>query len=187
MPRPTRIEGLAIVSDDGMLADAGGHMPPGLLIEGDQRFFQDRLDQAAALVQGRHSHEGGGPRAARRRRLIVTRQIAALAETDIYANALLWNPKGATLQHAWEQLGAPDGMLAVIGGTEVYGLFLAVGYDCFHLSRVPDVQLPGGRPVFPGVGPDRSPEDVLKSHGLKPGAPHVFDAARGVTMATWSR
>jgi dihydrofolate reductase len=187
MPRPTRTEALAIVSADGMLADADGHMPASLLVEADQRFFQDRLDQAAVLVQGRHSHEGGGQRAARRRRLIVTRQITALAETDIHPNALLWNPKGATLQEAWEQLGAEDGMLAVIGGTEVYGLFLGIGFDCFHLSRVPDVRLPGGRPVFPGVGPDYSPEDVLKSHGLQPGASHVFDATRGVTMVTWSR
>jgi len=187
MPRPTRIEGLAIVSADGMLADADGHMPKSLLIEADQRFFQDRLDQAAVLVQGRHSHEGGGQRAARRHRLIVTRRIAALAETAIYPNALLWNPKGATLQQAWERLGAGDGMLAVIGGSEVYGAFLEIGFDCFHLSRVPDVQLPGGRPVFPEVGLDRSPEDVLRSHGLKPGTPHVFDAARKVTMVTWSR
>ena len=187
MPHPTRIEGLAIVSADGMLADASGHMPKSLLVEADQRFFQDRLDQAAVLVQGRHSHEGAGPRAARRRRLIVTRRIAALAETDIYPNALLWNPTGATLREAWGRLGAGDGMLAVIGGTEVYGLFLNIGFDCFHLSRVPDVQLPGGRPVFPGVGPDRSPEDVLRSHGLEPGPPHVFDPTRGVTMMTWSR
>jgi len=187
MPRPTRIEGLAIVSADGMLADAAGHMPESLLVEGDQRFFQDRLDQAAVLVQGRHSHEGSEARAARRRRLIVTRQIAALAETNIYPNALLWNPNGATLQQAWERLGAADGVLAVIGATEVYGAFLTIGYDCFHLSRVPQVRLPGGRPVFPGVGPDRSPEDVLISHGLKPGEQRVFDAARGVTMVTWSR
>jgi dihydrofolate reductase len=187
MPRPTRIEGLAIVSADGMLADADGHMPDSLLVEADQRFFQDRLDQAAVLVQGRHSHEGGGPRAARRRRLIVTRQIAALTETDIYPNALLWNPKGATLQEAWERLGADDGMLAVIGGTEVYGAFLAIGFDCFHLSCVPDVRLPDGRPVFPGVGPARSPDDVLRSHGLKPGPLRMLDAARGVTMVTWSR
>ena len=186
MPRPTHIEGLAIVSADGMLADASGHMPKSLLVEADQRFFQDRLDQAAALVQGRHSHEGG-ERAARRRRLIVTRRIAALAETELYPNALLWNPNGATLQQAWQRLGAADGMLAVIGATEVYGAFLIIGYDCFHLSRAPQVRLPGGRPVFPGVGPDRSPEDVLASHGLKPGEQRVFDAARGVTMVTWRR
>src|SRR5262245_33104841 len=58
MPRPTRIEGLAIISADGMLADANGHMPKSLLVKADQQFFQDTLDQAALLVQGRHSHEG---------------------------------------------------------------------------------------------------------------------------------
>jgi dihydrofolate reductase len=186
MPRPTRIEGLAIVSADGMLADADGHMPKSLLVKADQTFFQDTLDQAAVLVQGRHSHEGS-PRAARRRRLVLTRRIARLAEDTTYPNALLWNPKGATLQAAWERLGAPDGMLAVIGGTEVYDLFLAIGYDRFHLSRVSHVRLPAGRPVFSEIGAGRTPEEVLASHGLKPGPQHVFDAMLGVTMVTWSR
>jgi dihydrofolate reductase len=186
MPSPTRIEGLAIVSVDGMLADADGHMPKSLLVEADQQFFQDTLDQAAVLVQGRHSHEGS-PRAAHRRRLVLTRRIAGIAEDTTYPNALLWNPRGATLQEAWERLGASDGMLAVIGGTEVYGVFLAIGFDRFHLSRAPHVRLPGGRPVFPEVSPDRTPEQVLASHGLKPGPQRVFDATLGVTMVTWSR
>ena len=186
MPHPTRIEGLAIVSADGMLADADGHMPKSLLVEADQQFFQDTLDQAAVLVQGRHSHEGS-PRAARRRRLILTRRIAGIAEDTTFPNALLWNPKGATLQEAWERLGSPNGMLAVIGGTEVYALFLTIGFDRFHLSRAPHVRLPGGRPVFPEVGAGRTPEEVLASHGLKPGPQHVFDSTLGVTMVTWSR
>ena len=50
-------------------------------------------------------------------------------------------------------------MLAVIGGPDVYGLFLDIGYDVFHLSRVPDIRLPGGRPVFPEIGPNRSPKN----------------------------
>src|SRR5437899_8781159 len=83
MPHPTRIEGLAIVSADGMLADADGHMPKSLLVEADQQFFQDTLDQAAVLVQGRHSHEGSS-RAAHRRRLVLTRRIAAIAEDTTY-------------------------------------------------------------------------------------------------------
>jgi dihydrofolate reductase len=186
MPRPSRIEGLAIISADGMLADADGHMPKSLLVKADQQFFQDTLDQAAVLVQGRHSHEGS-PRAARRRRLILTHRIAGVAEATTYPNALLWNPSGATLQQAWERLGAPDGMLAVIGGTEVYDLFLTIGFDRFHLSRAPHVRLPGGRPVFSAIGVGRTPEQVLASHGLKPGPQHVFDSTLGVTMVTWSR
>jgi dihydrofolate reductase len=186
MPRPTRIEGLAIISADGMLADADGHMPKSLLVEADQQFFQDSLDQAAVLVQGRYSHEGS-PRAARRHRLILTRRIVDIAEDTTYPSALLWNPKGATLQQAWTRLGAPDGMLAVIGGTEVYDLFLTIGYDRFHLSRVPHVRLPGGRPVFSDIAAGRTPEQVLASHDLKPGPQHVFDSTLGVTMVTWSR
>jgi dihydrofolate reductase len=78
-------------------------------------------------------------------------------------------------------------MLAVIGGTEVYALFLTIGFDCFHLSLTPHVRLPGGRPVFPEVGAGRTPEQVLASHGLKPGPKHVFDPTLSVTMVTWSR
>jgi hypothetical protein len=37
--------------------------------------------------------------------------------------------------HPSKTPGAPDGALAVIGGTDVFGLFLEIGYDSFHLSR----------------------------------------------------
>jgi dihydrofolate reductase len=186
MPGPSSIEGYAIVSADGMLADAERRIPPALVVEADQAFFHGALDQAAVVVHGRHSHEGG-PRADQRHRLIVTTRAASLAPYPARPEALLWNPKGATLQEAWDQLGAPDGLLAVIWGPEVYGLFLEVGYDAFHLSRVPDVRLPGGRPVFPEVGPERTPEDVMATRGLTPGPPRVLDAERGVTLVTWRR
>jgi dihydrofolate reductase len=39
-------------------------------------------------------------------------------------------------------LGTPDGSVGVIGGTDVFGMFLDL-YDVFHLSRAPDVRLPG--------------------------------------------
>jgi dihydrofolate reductase len=186
MAGPTRTEAYAIVSEDGMLADAERHIPPALVVEADQEYFHGALDQAAVVVHGRHSHEGG-PKADSRHRLIVTRRIPALAPYPARPLALLWNPHGATLQEAWARLGAADGLLAVIGGPDVYGLFLEIGYDAFHLSRVPGVRLPGGRPVFPAVGPDRSPEDVLASHGLKAGPQRVLDAAKGVTLTVWRR
>jgi dihydrofolate reductase len=185
MPGPTSIEGYAIVSADGMLADANRHMPDALIVEADQQFFQGSLDRAAVVVHGRHSHEGG-PRAALRRRLIVTTRVEALAEYPAYPHALLWNPKGATLAQAWARLSAPDGMLAVIGGPDVNALFLDT-YDKFYLSRASQVRLPGGVPVFPGIGPDRTPEDVLADHGLRPGPQQVLDQAAGVTLVTWTR
>ena len=184
MPGPSSIAGYAIVSADGMLADANRRIPDSLKIEADQKFFHNALDRAAAVVHGRHSHEGG-PGAARRHRLIVTRRIAALSPDTRHPNSLLWNPKGASLEEAWALLGVPAGPLAVIGGPDVYGLFLDIGYDKFHLSRVAGVRIPGGRPVFPGIGPRRSPEDVLASHGLKPGAERVLDQAAGATLVSW--
>jgi len=48
------------------------------------------------------------------------------------------------------------------------------------------VRLPGGRAVFPGVGP-RTPEDLLAAHGLKAGPVRVLDEAAGATLCSWMR
>ena len=133
MALPDRIEGLAIVSDDGMIADASGKQPEALKLEADQRYFRRTLDQAAALVHGKNSGEGG-PDASRRRRLILTRQIAGLAPAPGVPRAMLWNPAGATLTEAWDALGLSGGLLVVIGGSGPFGEFLP-RYDAFHLSR----------------------------------------------------
>jgi len=180
-----RIEGYVIVSADGMIADGKGEMPPSIRNDADQRFFQNALDHAAVVVHGRHSHEGG-PRAARRRRLILTRQIAAFAPDSVHPNTLLWNPIGASLDAALARLGIGDGIIAVIGGTEVFSLFLPQ-YDAFHLSRAANATIPGGQPVFTEVGPNATPEDVLARHALKPGPRRDLDSAAGVSVVTWQR
>jgi dihydrofolate reductase len=179
-----RIVGYAIVSDDGMLADAAGVMPDALKIEADKRFFERGLDRVDVVIHGRHSHERQ-PHSLRRRRLILTRRIAALAPGPSELRAWLWNPAGATLDEAVAALGAPHDRIGIVGGTEVFGLFLD-RYDAFYLSRAAGVRLPGGRPVFPGV-PARPPEAVLAAHGLDPGAPHALDPARGLTITGWRR
>jgi len=180
-----RIEGYVIVSADGMIADAKGVMPDSIRNDADQRFFQNALDQAAVVVHGRHSDEGG-PRAARRKRLVLTRQIAALAPDPTRPNSLLWNPTGTTLEQALEVIGVRDGIIAVIGGPNVFSLFLPL-YDRFNLSRAANAKVPGGLPVFPEVGPNATPEDVLARHGLKPGPRRDLDAAAGVSLVTWAR
>ncbi len=180
-----RIEGYVIVSADGMIANGKGEMPPSIRNEADQRFFQDALDHAAVVVHGRHSHEGG-PRAARRKRLILTRQVATLAPDPAHPNALLWNPVGATLAQATARLGIDGGIIAIIGGTEVFSLFLPL-YDAFHLSQAANAKIPGGLPVFTEVGPHATPEDVLVRHGLKPGQRRELDPAAGVSVVTWQR
>lgn len=186
MARPTSIEGFAIVSDDGMMADAALHIPPALVVDADQQYFHGCLEHAAVVVHGRHSHEGG-PRADLRRRLVLTRRVAGLAPDPTRPKALLWNPMGATLEEAWSALGACDGTLAVIGGPDVNQLFLDRGLDAFHLSRAAGVRLPAGVPVFPSVRDGRTPEAILAERGLKPGPSRVLDAAKAVTLVVWRR
>jgi dihydrofolate reductase len=180
-----RIEGYVIVSADGMIAEAKGEMPPSIRNDADQRFFQDSLDRAAVVVHGRHSHEGG-PRADRRKRLILTRQVAATASDPSHPHSLLWNPAGATLDAMLAELGVGDGIVAVIGGPDVFSMFLPL-YNAFHLSRAANARIPGGLAVFTEVGPNTTPEDVLARHGLKPGPRRDLDPAAGVSVVTWQR
>ena len=46
--------------------------------------------------------------------------------------------------------------------------------DVFWLSQAPHVRLPGGEGCFPGV-PERSPQDILSSHGLQTGEVQILD------------
>src|SRR4051794_27378617 len=144
-----QIEGYAIISEDGMLADASRVMPDSLKFEADARFFEAGLDAADVVVHGRHSQEQQA-RSRLRRRLRVTSRVAALAPHPSNPKALLWNPAGATFDAALAALGAPGATVGVIGGTEVFDLFLG-RFDIFHLTRAPNVRLPGGRPVFSDV------------------------------------
>lgn len=184
MSLPTRIEGFAIISEDGMLANKAGIMPAALKFDADQRFFENGLDGVDAVAHGRHSHERQ-PHSPLRHRLILTRQIPALAPDKSNDKALFWNPTGATFEEAWEALGVPQGSLGVIGGTGVFALFLDL-YDAFHLTRAPGVKLPGGRPVFPGV-PAQTPEAILAAHGLTPGPQQMLDAEKGLAVVSWRR
>jgi dihydrofolate reductase len=181
---PRRIESYAIVSENGMLANAAGVMPDSLKFAADQRFFEFALDRVDVVVHGRHSHEQQ-PASHLRHRLILTRQIRDFAADPSNPRALFWNPKGGTLEQALIELGQPGAKLGIIGGTDVFGIFLG-RYEVFHLSRVPHVQLPVGRPVFPGV-PTQTPEEVLAGHGLHAGPRRVLDEQRGVSVVSWQR
>jgi hypothetical protein len=181
---PKRIEGYAIISEDGMLANSAGVMPDALKFKADQAFFERGLDGVDVVVHGRHSHEQQR-HSDLRRRLILTHRISAIAPDPSHKKALLWNPGGASLEHAMAILGVPEGSIGVIGGTEVFGFFLD-RYDVFYLSRAPAVRLLGGRPVFPEV-PARTPEQVLARHGLEPHQQQLLDAEKGIAVVEWRR
>ena len=183
MSHPSRIEGYAIISADGMIADADGKQPPGLIVKADQKFFRDGLDRAAAVAHGKFSYERG-PKAAGRKRLILSRRIPSLAPHPRHAKGLLWNPAGAPFAEAWRALDVADGTLAVIGGTDTFGLFLTIGYDAFYLTRT-DASVPRGRPVFPGVGTVTTPEEVMRTHGLALKDTRMLDPSVNCRVEEW--
>jgi len=184
MPGPRRIKGYAIISVDGMIANAAGIFPDSLKFEADRQFFERSLEAVGVVVHGRHSEEQD-PGSRLRRRLILTRQVPAVAADPANEKALLWNPAGASFEEALAALGAPDGSVGIIGGTDVFGMFLD-RYDAFYLTRAPRVRLPGGRPVFLEVA-THTPEAVLGSHGLRLGRREVLDPAIGLVVESWQR
>ncbi|HZK89112.1 MAG TPA: hypothetical protein VFC56_03100 [Stellaceae bacterium] len=178
-----RICGYAIVSADGMIADGAGRMPPALIVEADQLFFRASLAAARIVVHGRHSAEGG-PAADGRPRIFVTRTVAVFSIVRAEPAIVRWNPLGMPFTAVLEALGIDDGIVAVVGGTDVFDLFLGIGYDAFYLSRDLAARLPGGRPLFRAV-PERSPEDLLSGAGLRPRGERLLEP--GLTLATWER
>jgi dihydrofolate reductase len=135
-------------------------------------------------VHGRHSSEGQ-PNSPKRKRVILTRHVAALAPDPANTRATLWNPSGASFEQAAEFAGVSAGMVAVIGGPAVFGLFMD-RYDTFWLSLAPRVKLPGGEACFPGV-PEHTPQEILAAHGLKAGEPQILDPADEVSVTPWRR
>jgi dihydrofolate reductase len=184
MPSPFRVVGYAIVSSNGMIADAAGAMPPGIVNAADQRYFSDGLDAADVVVHGRNSHEHQ-PNSPRRHRLVLTHSIAATEPHPLYPLALLWNPAGASLEEACAALNVAQGTVAIIGGTGVFGRFLP-RYDAFHLTQAPHASIPEGRPVFPGI-PPQTPEDLLRQHGLQPGRVIGLDLEADISVHVWER
>jgi hypothetical protein len=179
-----RIEGYVIVSADGMLANADRVMPEQLKFEGDKRFFTEALDRADLIVHGRHSQEDQ-PNSPQRKRVVLTGRIGTVAPDPSNPRATLWNPAGASFEAACDRAGVASGVVAIIGGPDVFGMFMD-RYHTFWLSQARHVRLPGGEPCFPGV-PARSPQDILAAHGMKAGNPRILDSADAVSVTPWRR
>jgi dihydrofolate reductase len=179
-----RIDGYVIVSADGMLANAAGVMPDELKFEGDKQFFNAALDRADLIVHGRNSYEDQ-PNSPRRKRIILTRTVAAIAPDPSNPKATLWNPAGASFEAACDFAGVRSGTVAIIGGPEIFAMFME-RYDTFWLSQAARVRLPGGEPCFPGV-PAQSPQQILAAHGLKAGEGQILDGGEDVSVTPWRR
>jgi dihydrofolate reductase len=183
MKRP-RIEGYAIISREGMIAASDGHFPEHLKNPADHAFYMESLDKASAIANGRHSAEGG-EKEKLRRRLLLTRRITMPTPDPANPNVLLWNPGSTTFDEAWQHMRIDGGVLAVVGGTDVFGLFLAIGYDAFYLTRT-EASVPHGRAVFPGVGTrGMTPEEIMQKNGLALRGTRVLDEAVNCRVEEW--
>lgn len=172
------VEGHAIVSADGMIADANGQLPPELRNDADWRFFQAALDQAALVVLGRighlrHSNPG-------RRRLVLTHSVAELQPDPADARSSFWNPAGLGIAEVLGRLGIAEGTIAVTGGTGAFDLFLP-WYDRFVLSEVRGFELPDGIPCFS----KGHPRFTLPGAGLEARDMGLID--RGIVQTNWVR
>lgn len=178
LPAALRFEGHAIVTADGMIADAAGGMPKALHNAEDWRRFQAALDASVLVVLGRLGHQRhpnpGRPR------LVLTAGIAASAPAG--PNATLFNPAGASLATALAHLRIAAGTVAVTGGTRVFDAFLPL-LDAFALAEVNDLVLPDGRPCFS----NGHPRTVLAAAGLRPLRVEWIDPAAHVSLTHWAR
>ncbi len=177
------IEGYAIVSDDDRIADADGAMPDALRNDADWRYFQQQLDDSAAVILGRLGHEAH-PNASGRLRVVVSTSSPGLEKRG---DAWWWNPAETPLTAMLRTIAPQGGRIAVPGGQGVFDLFLALGYDAFHLSRAQGVRLPGGVPVFSAVSESCTAEECLARAGLEAGPLRRLDKVAGVTLSVWRR
>jgi dihydrofolate reductase len=182
MKRP-RIEGYAVISKEGMIATSDGHFPEQIKIPADHAFYQASVDKASAVINGRHSSEGG-PKEHERRRIVLTRRVDVLTPDPDNPNAILWNPASAPFEEAWAKLGLDGGVAAVVGGTDTFGLFLTIGYDVFYLTKT-DASVPRGRAVFPGVGKIATPEEAMTKAGLVHKSTRMLDASVNCRVEEW--
>ncbi len=93
----------------------------------------------------------------------------------------------ATVAEALAAAAPGGGIVAVPGGRRVFDLFLDLGFDAFHLSRVAGVRVGDGVPLFSAVAEGMPAAQVLAARGLVAGAAQVIDPVANVTLTVWRR
>jgi hypothetical protein len=176
--RPIEIHGYAIVSDDDMIADHDGLIPPSLRNDKDWEQYQAALARSDLVVFTRVSHENE-PETHGVPRVVVSREAKGL---EPRSGVWWWNPADIEWREVVDRLLPEGGEVAAPGGRGVFDLFLTIGYDVFHLARARGVALPGGRPVFSECRDGVHAEAVLEKYGLRHAARIELDPTQGVEM-----
>jgi hypothetical protein len=175
------VHGYAIVSCDDRIADASGATPEALRREADWAYFQAELDRAALTVLGRLGH-AANPNPKARLRVVVSSSVHGLVRR---LDGWWWNPAGVPWPEAVAKVLPGGGRVAVPGGQRVFDLFLALGYDVFHLTRAEDAWIGEGVALFSACREGESAEAVLARHGLAPGERRIIDERGPVSLTQW--
>jgi hypothetical protein len=168
-------EGHAIVSADGMIADATGEVPSSLRNQADWLQYQAALDRSVLVVTGRRGHQRH--RNPGRPRLVLTRSVTATAPDPNDPLATFWNPAGMPLEDILAKLAIIDGTIAITG---LFDFFLP-RLTRFQLSEMHRLILPAGTPCF-AAG---HPRTVLAGAGLRPTNVELLDPAAMLTSTLW--
>jgi len=180
---PIEIHGYAIVTDDDRIAGPDGETPIALRNEADWLNFQRELDRADLVVLGRRGHQAN-PNVKGRRRLVISNSAAGLEARE---GEIWWRPAAVSWPDVAAALLPKGGRVAVPGGQGVFDLFLAIGYDAFHLTRGLGVIAPGGRALFSACDRRASAETVLTEAGLQPRETRILDKAANIVLTVWRK
>jgi hypothetical protein len=160
-----------------------GRTPDSLRNDADWAYFQAELDRSAATILGRLGHEAN-PNRKNRPRIILSTKVPRLERRS---DGWWWNPEGIAWDAAIRTILPEGGRVAVPGGRRVFDLFLAIGYDAFHLTRAEGVRVPGGIALFSGCDAGATAETILSRSGLVLSERRVIDPAGPVTLGLWKR
>ena len=146
----------------------------------DWRAFQAGLNRMDAVLLGRISHEVTPDRSGRMRIVVSARAHGIERREDGW----WWSPQLAPIPDMLSTVLPHGGAIGVPGGRSVFDIFLAYGYDAFHLTRARGVALPGGTPLFSDCLTGRA-EAVLARHGLVPDPETILDPDWTITQTVW--
>ena len=175
------IHGYAIVCMKDCIADADGQLPDDLHNEADWAYFQAELDEAAAVLVGRKSHEAT-PNPHQRLRIIMSSRVEALERKE---DGWWWNPAAVDLENLLKRVAPSGGKIAVPGGRGPFDYFLVSGFTAFHLSRAEHVAIEDGPTLFSACRSDKSAEDLLYEAGLRASSTSVLDPVGPVSLQIW--
>lgn len=185
-PKPAhRFQGYAVVSADGLMADADGRMPDQLKFDADWDYFQSALDRADVTLIGRATHEAA-PNVKKRRRLVFSSRVQGILRDD---ETTFWaDPMKTDANAVLTEMAGPGADVAVVGGQGVFDWVLSKpGFSSFHISLAHHVRLGSGRHIFRDAADLEAAILLLQERGLTLSRQVWFDQDAGLELLVYGK